>query len=136
MSTPEAEFQANEGTPDQKPRGEATDLNEGLDLADQLAAEESVAGEGPPPPAFGFVTDDVDVASQTFKPTTEEEEFLFQDSDPDVPPQAVLDKGRLPDSVIRWLPVMKAAAMEPTAPPALRAVYRAVLNSLEEDLRG
>lgn len=63
------------------------------------------------------------------------EQILFGNPDPTEPTTPELPIGRLPDSVVRWLLVMKAAASEPNAPDSLRAIYTAAVHSLDSELR-
>ena len=43
--------------------------------------------------------------------------------------------GRLPKYVVRNLPLLMAAARDPEAPPTIRALYRATIRHLEQEMR-
>lgn len=43
--------------------------------------------------------------------------------------------GKLPRYVVRNLPLLMAAAKDPEAPPTVRALYRATLRHLEQEMR-
>lgn len=43
---------------------------------------------------------------------------------------------RMPSDVVRYLPLMAKAVQEPDAPQGLRLLYRALVNKLEEEMRG
>ena len=75
------------------------------------------------------------VSIPDYRPQGDEEEILFLD--PEAPVQAAppVGVGRLPSSVIRYLPLMREAASHPEAPQSLRMIYAALVNSLEDSLR-
>ena len=125
--TPDVQYEAAEGTPDQMQRGEASNLNA------QLPTENPMA----PPPPVPFPTETEETAgAPPFTPGgTDAEQILFGDPDGTEPTTPELPAGRLPDSVVRWLSTMRAAANEPTAPASLRAIYAAAVNSLDAELR-
>ncbi len=131
ISSTDVAIQQNAGTPDQLPQGAAGALNAALPT-------ESVNQPPVPSPAFPAAGSEQGASSAQpdFKPSTFDEQVLFGPSEvggPNAPTQ--LPPGRLPDSVIRWLPVMRAAANEPTAPDSLRAIYAATVNALDAELR-
>ncbi len=43
--------------------------------------------------------------------------------------------GRVPKYVVRNLPLLMAAAKDPEAPPTIRALYRATIRHLEQEMR-
>ena len=134
------EVRANEGTADQLPRGAATELNEampselepeGLLPPDQLAPSPGEDG------ADDSFPDGTETYGQPeFEPRGLDEEMLFLDSEHgQVAGPTQLPPGRLPDSVVRMLETMGAAATEPGAPESLRAIYAAAVNALDASLR-
>jgi hypothetical protein len=114
------------------PQGEATALND-------VAAYPTV---GPPEPDMMQPEPLAEPAApeSTYRPAAGNvaEDILFGDPDPGTQASFGLQlaPGRLPESVVRSLPLMKAAAEDPTSPPALKAIYEALVNQLETDLRG
>jgi hypothetical protein len=134
------EIRANQGTEDQLPQGAAAALNE--------AMPSELEPEGLLPPDQVAPTPGEDGADDSFPDGTEtfgqpefmprgmDEEILFLDSERGmVAGPTQLPAGRLPDSVVRMLDVMGAAAAEPGAPESLRAIYAAAVNALDASLR-
>jgi len=131
MAATDMEFEQNAGTPDQLPQGAASDLNAAL----------PETGEPHPPEGFDISPfaeeEDAGTPLTPFKPGKDpEDEMLFLDAEGASGPNIQFSGRSLPPTVLRQLLVMKAAANEPTAPAALKAIYRAVVNSLELELRG
>lgn len=125
--TPDVQYEAAEGTPDQMQRGDATTLNAGLPT-------ENPQAPAPMPISFPADTEETSGVAQ-FSPVSDDEQILFGDPETDAPTTPELPAGRLPESVVRWLATMKSAANEPTSPDSLRAIYRAAVNSLDSELR-
>lgn len=119
------------------PQGAASAVNDLLPT-ETVAAPDEMA---PAPEAGGSAVDAFPDGTSTagaadYQPRGLEEEMLFLD--PEVTPGATpvtLPAGRLPDSVVRMLPYMRAAGAEPGAPESLRAIYAAAVNALDAGLR-
>lgn len=130
MAATDITFQADQGTAEQLPQGQVGALNEALPTV--TAAEPFTPGM----PADAYPGGPTQPVSD-YRPATPDEEILFAEN----PGGPVAAQGvrsgspRLPSSIIRYLPLMKAAAAEPDAPPALKAVYAALVNTLDREMR-
>jgi hypothetical protein len=130
-----AEFRKGEPSPEQLPQGEATRLNEGLEMAEDLAAQQAVTeaaaapavpDEGPPEgvqfetrrPNLGNLNDE---ESLLFGPTERPDEPLTFGAGRKAPP---------PDDLMDWLPYLVAAARDPNAPSEVHELLRSVVSHL------
>ncbi len=132
-------FTANEGSPNQLPRGEATALNEGTNVVapDPIQAAVSLtAPEGMP--AETAPAEDVPVEPATpqdflpdYQPQTDEEAFL---TGPTMRPDEAQTAGTAPRRglapvVSRNLSLLQQAAAGPNASPELRALVQFLLRN-------
>jgi hypothetical protein len=127
------------GVDEQLPQGGATELNEGFAEADRLAAEEKAAvSEGGPAPAeplpeepMPALADEGDLDADDGG-IDEEMDFL---TSTDRPGNRRIERGLplVPLSVVRRLPRLKAAATSPGASPQVVAMYRLIVNRLQEE---
>jgi len=140
MAEPQPGFTANEGDPNQLPRGEALLLNENtnvqapepLDIADQPTEE--APPEAPAGPLDG--EDDLSPAGAAdfdplFQPMTDEEEFLTAPTARPGEAQFVgseVQRG-VPANVRRRLEHLQEAASDPDASPQLRALVAYLIRS-------
>lgn len=121
--------------PDALPQGEATALNEVLPSEGELDPGPDL--DIPPAPTPANYESNFVGPEESFSPTSDEEEILFQDRDPTAPKNVGMRPGRLPSSLARSLPMMKAAAAVTGDPSgSLQLVYEALVNSEEANLRG
>lgn len=131
------EVQANQGSPDQLPQGAATTLNEAMPAEGQLDPYGDVSDLGLAPAPAPANYEDGDVSpEESFSPKSDEEEILFMDRDPYAPATVPMRPGRLPESLARMLPLMKAAAAVTGDPSgSLQLTYEALVNSEDASLR-
>lgn len=135
------EVQANEGTAEQLPRGAASELNEAMPATSELEPEGLLPPEQlQPTPTQDGADDAFPDGTETygqaeFQPKGLDEEILFLDPEGALPGPVQLPAGRMPDSVVRMLDTMGAAASDPNAPESLRAIYRAAVNAQDAHLR-
>lgn len=125
-ATPVAEYKAQQGTPDQLPQGEATALNQAVtDIPNQggQAAAPEMADDSTAPaqpadyePIYTPESDDEDFLSG---PTLRPDEAQFVGATPQQPLSA---------AARRSLPTLQAAAAEPGASDALKALVAALLR--------
>jgi hypothetical protein len=143
VAEPQPGFVANEGDPNQLPRGEALTLNENtnveapepLDIADQ-PTEEAPPAEAAPESGPLEGEDDLGPAGAAdfdplFQPMTDEEEFL---TGPTTRPDEAQFVGSgvqrgLPPTVRRRLAQLQEAASDPEASPELRALVAYLIRS-------
>jgi len=129
-----AEVRANEGSPEQLPRGAAKAANEQLEQARALAegapslgAPAAPAGEEPE-----FVAPEDGEPDAGTTGDKEEEDFLFEDAPPDE-----RDDGRgpgygpVPQDVMDLLPTLVEASRDPSAPPQLTLLVQLLADRLE-----
>ena len=129
------EFQQGAGTPDQLPQGAAGELNAALPAEGALDPGPDLSI--PPAPAPTNYESNMVGPEESFSPSSDEEGILFQDRDPTAPKNVGMRPGRLPASLARMLPMMKAAAAVTGDPSgSLQLVYEALVNSEEANLRG
>lgn len=120
-----AEYRQGVG-PQRLPQGAAKTLNQAQPSPDSF-------GEIPvqfAPPADA----EVDYADDS----REDEDMQVLLSEPDagyMPPAVAPRQGKVPRYVVRHLPSLMAAATQPDAPPTLRALYRATIRQLEDEIR-
>lgn len=125
MSVPEAEFRKGEpGVDEQLGQGEAQELNEGLD---QVPGEEAPLPEGPMPEEAEPGELDVDEGV-----ADEDEDILTSAIDPR-PVRMPHSIPAVPLSLLRRLPQLRAAAQSPSAPPAAVAMYRLLMQRLQQE---
>lgn len=133
MSVPEAEFTAGTG-PDRLPAGEATDLNAGLAVA------ESVAPVAPPvadPRQRLSGIEFADGSEEALPPSGDPmDEVLFGPAEGLGRGRPVLDvNARVPQDVVRNLPLLQRAAADPQSPPALVAAMRLIERQMQRQGR-
>ena len=139
MAEPQPGYTANEGSPNQLPRGEATDLNEGTNIVapDPIQAAVSLtAPEGMPEPAPPEEDVPVEPAAPEdflpdFEPATEDEAFL---TSPTLRPDEAQTVGTTPRRglapvVKRNIGLLQQAAALPNASPELRALVQFLLRN-------
>jgi hypothetical protein len=75
--------------------------------------------------------------TEGFRPGDEDDEILY--GDPASPQPITLGPDRrqmrVPTQVIRHLPMIRAMLDDPSAPEALRGVYRALVDRLEQEMK-
>lgn len=111
-------------TTQQLPYGQATELNEGLAMAEGAGPEFTPDTEAETAePVFSTTP-----REPTFRPRNEVEEFLSDDLDDADPRIGPVQQGRLrpPSDVGDWLPLLQQAALDPSASPQVRALYEAI----------
>ena len=119
------------GGAEQLPQGAATELN----AQPPMMQPEQM----PLPPTPGgpvqFADDGYD-PSGNVSPAREDDQILFGDP-PMARPVRMTNpqQQRVPVSVVRHLPMMRAMLENPNAPASLRAVYRAIVDRLETELK-
>lgn len=120
------DYHAGQGTPDQLPQGEATRLEQSTNV-------QAPAGVALPQPLTPTPTQ----PGTPFTPgNSTDEQILFGPTDGTTTWSPQIPQGRLPESVVRQLPLMRAAAEDPNAPESLRTIYQATVHTLENQLRG
>lgn len=116
------------GGADQLPQGEATDLNATLEQVPELEDPEVAL-----PPEYAPEGYDP-TAGVTF--TDERDNLLFADPDEARPVRFQDDRSRkVPTQVVRHLPMLRAMLEDPEAPESLRAIYRAITDRLDQEIR-
>lgn len=129
------------GAGEQLPQGAATQVNESNAAAAQAVAQ-AQPQQGVPEgnPMQEIIPSDVQFAEtpqgRNYAPQDEDEEILFADATGRGLASGRAPTGdRLPADIVRYMPMMAELAADPSAPPALKAVYRALVARLEEELR-
>ena len=125
MAEPEPGVRANQGTPEQLPKGEAQRLNEETNveapepiiLPEEEPVDLGLAGPGDFEPVF--------------EPETEDEEFITGPSTRPDEPQYIGSAQSTPISpqVRRMLPVLERAANDPEASQSLKDMVRYILRN-------
>lgn len=116
------------GGAEQLPQGEATGLNTVLEQTPGFEDPEVAL-----PPEYA-PTDYDPTSSVNF--VDERDQVLF--ADPDEPrPVRFQDQRerRVPTQVVRHLPMIRAMLEDPEAPDSLRAIYRAITDRLDQEIR-
>lgn len=139
MAQPDPGYTANEGSPNQLPRGEATALNEGTNVVAPDPIQAAVALTEPEGmPQEVAPEDDVPVEPAApedflpdYEPSTEEEAFL---TGPTMRPDEAQTAGSAPRRglapvVRRNLGILQQAAAGPNASPELRALVQFLLRN-------
>ena len=117
-----AEYRRGQG-PNALPQGGAAQVNRQTPRPAPLETQVPVQYA---PEGDVAIPDEIPGASET-------KQVLLQGPHPRFEPSEIpLDRaGRVPRYVVRHLPQLAATAKDPMAPPALRAMYAAVLRQLE-----
>lgn len=126
-----AEVRKGPPGPDQLPQGEAQEVNEALEGVREQAAANAPEEEELPPVEFAPEEKVVDERGAE----SEEDKYLFA---PTQRPQESITRGitprgrgPLPADLWDWFPAMIEAAMDPTAPPQLKALVAIIADRIE-----
>lgn len=126
-----AEYRQGTG-PNRLPQGGAAQASAATPPAAAFEATDPNAPGSEVPVMYAPEVEDEDPG-----PLTESMDVLLSPPDPDYRASAVPKdrQGRVPRYVVRHLPQLMAAARDPDAPPAVRAIYNAVARQLEMEQR-
>jgi len=127
-----AEIQRGEG-PDALPFGAATALNR---AQPPMEGTSSLDLGGDIPVVYAPDGQD-DIPDEDEGGSSENMQVLLGRPHPNYRPAVVTDPpGKVPKKIVRQLPMLMAAARDPEAPIALKAMYRMIVRRLEREMKG
>jgi hypothetical protein len=83
-----------------------------------------------PDPGVIYAPREEDPVDENDGGLSENMQILSAPPDPGFSPNPMRPMGRVPRSVVRNLPVLMAAARDPEAPRAIKAIYKAITDAV------